>query len=351
VSHRATNWAFDQRGLPPVQSLVLIRLADHHNVLHGCFPSQKLLAEEVNVSQSTLNEHLRALEERGLIRRVRRRDSRTRRQIATRYILAFEDEPVEDAGEPTPDIGVGSDAEAGAPDRALAAHAEGESAAKELGAVSGTPESGRVRPAGVGPTPDPSPSRLRKTGRADSGWPESINRESNLELNPQARERAAAGAPAGATGRSTAGCEAGEAGGEGFDEDDWLDLLDALGVDPDDPPEWWARRSARAHVRGWMETHGLRFSEILDVARDSRRRFGKAPDGPKGLDRAMKRAARSRGPSPEEQAQAKRRVLETRARWIREGRLIHQISRKEAEEVIAAGLVTREEARRAGVTW
>jgi DNA-binding transcriptional ArsR family regulator len=352
MSHRATNWAFEQRGLPPVQSLVLIRLADHHNNEHGCFPSQALLAEEVNVSPSTLNEHLRALEERRLIRRVRRRDTRTRRQLATRYILAFEERPEADGADPTPKSGVGSDdglrdAE-GAADRAPEAHAEGEPSAAEDGADSGQPDTGRLRPAGHGPTPDSGPSRLRNSGKADSGWPESKNQEVNLELNPQARERARAGGPACAAGGSTSAGGAPEAG-VGFSEEDWLDLLDALRIDPEDPPEYWARRAARAHVRGWLERHGLTFAEVLEVARASVRQHGGAPDGPKGLDRAVRRAAKARPPSPEEQAAKRRVTLERTAEWIRGGRLVHLVSEREAAEVIEAGLISREEARRAGV--
>lgn len=348
MSHRATNWAFEQRGLPPARKLVLLCLADHHNNDMGCFPRQVTLAEEVNMSCSALNEHLGALEEAGLIRRMRRRDPRTRRQLATRYILAFEEVAEPHAADPTPESGVGSDEAEGAADRASDAHAEGEPSAAGAGADSGQAETGRLRPTGDGPTPDSGPSRLRNSGKADSGWPESMNQESNQELNPQARGRARAGAPACAAGGSTSAGVAPEAG-VGFCEEDWLDLLEALRLDPEDPPEWWARRSARAHVRGWMDAHGLSFAEILDVARASVRQHGAAPDGPKGLDRAVRRAAKARPPSPEAQAAARRATLERTAEWIRTEKLLHLITEREAEAAVEAGLVSREVARRAGV--
>ncbi|MBG6158376.1 putative transcriptional regulator [Labrenzia sp. EL_159] len=48
------------------------------------------------MSRSTLNLHLNTLEDRGLIRREQRRNEDTRKQLNTRYKLAFEDdfEPV-----------------------------------------------------------------------------------------------------------------------------------------------------------------------------------------------------------------------------------------------------------------
>ncbi len=39
MSHRATNWAIQQRGLPPAAKLVLWHLCDRHNPDFGCFPS------------------------------------------------------------------------------------------------------------------------------------------------------------------------------------------------------------------------------------------------------------------------------------------------------------------------
>jgi len=105
MSHAATNWAITQRGLKPATKIVLWHLADCHNPTHGCFPSQEYLADCCEMSRSSLNEHLVALEQAGLIRREQRRDKRTRRQESTRYYLAFE---ADFAGNPCPENGHGS---------------------------------------------------------------------------------------------------------------------------------------------------------------------------------------------------------------------------------------------------
>lgn len=90
MSHKATNWAVEQRGLKPATKVVLWHLADRHNNDLGCFPSQERLAEDCEMSRSTLNLHLNTLEERGLIRREQRWHKDTKKQKNTRYRLAFE---------------------------------------------------------------------------------------------------------------------------------------------------------------------------------------------------------------------------------------------------------------------
>lgn len=91
MSHRATSWAVQQRGLKPAVKVLLWHLADRHNVDNGCFPNQSMLAEDCEMSRATVNRHLDDLERAGLIRRVQRVDPDTKRQLSTRYILAFED--------------------------------------------------------------------------------------------------------------------------------------------------------------------------------------------------------------------------------------------------------------------
>lgn len=107
MSHEGTNWAIKQRGLKPTTKLVLWHLADRHNPDFGCFPRQDRLAEDVEISRSTLNEHLIKLEEEGLIRRVQRIDRETGRQMSTRYILGFEGDFEQHDASPRPDIGLG----------------------------------------------------------------------------------------------------------------------------------------------------------------------------------------------------------------------------------------------------
>ncbi|QFT31801.1 hypothetical protein FIV00_15015 [Labrenzia sp. THAF82] len=120
MSHKATNWAVEQRGLKPATKVVLWHLADRHNREFGCFPSQALLAHDCEMSRASLNNHLKLLEERGLIRRIQSRNSRTFKQENTRYLLAFEDgftpqkhdDDKRDAGPlPCPETGHGNDAE------------------------------------------------------------------------------------------------------------------------------------------------------------------------------------------------------------------------------------------------
>ncbi len=91
MSHAATNWAIKQRGLKPASKIVLWHLADCHNGHTGqCNPMQSTLADLCEMSRSTLNLHLDALEARGLITRITEIDDRTKKQRPTRYVLAFD---------------------------------------------------------------------------------------------------------------------------------------------------------------------------------------------------------------------------------------------------------------------
>jgi DNA-binding transcriptional ArsR family regulator len=114
MSHEATTWAIRQRGLPPAAKLVLWHLCDRYHPDHGCFPSQGTLADDCELSRSTLNTHLALLEERGLIHREARLDPRTKRQASTRYRFPFEEDfpAAAEAEKPCPKSGHGSDEEA-----------------------------------------------------------------------------------------------------------------------------------------------------------------------------------------------------------------------------------------------
>ena len=92
MSHRATNWAIQQRGLAPATELVLWHLCDRHNPDYGCFPSQDQLAADAEISRASLNVHLDKLERAGLIRRERRHSEGAHRRQSTRYFLGFEPE-------------------------------------------------------------------------------------------------------------------------------------------------------------------------------------------------------------------------------------------------------------------
>jgi hypothetical protein len=91
MSHKATNWAIEQRGLKPTAKVVLFHLADRHNPDNGCFPSQERLAADCEISRASLNKQLSLLENRGLLRRIQRRNEKTNRQLSTRYVFPFED--------------------------------------------------------------------------------------------------------------------------------------------------------------------------------------------------------------------------------------------------------------------
>jgi len=89
VSHAATAWAFNLRGLTPGQKVVLLHLADCHSVEKGCFPSQQWLADACEISERTLREYLNALEGLGLIIRERKTGNQGQR-VGTRYYFAYE---------------------------------------------------------------------------------------------------------------------------------------------------------------------------------------------------------------------------------------------------------------------
>lgn len=91
MSHKATNWAVEQRGIKPIAKVLLWHLADRHHPENGCFPSQATLAERCEISRSSVNRYLLELEEAGLIKRVQQTDEASNRQLPTRYFLAFED--------------------------------------------------------------------------------------------------------------------------------------------------------------------------------------------------------------------------------------------------------------------
>jgi DNA-binding MarR family transcriptional regulator len=84
MSHKATVWAIQQRGLKPATKIVLWFLCDRHNPDFGCFPTQERLADDAEMSISALNAHLAKLEELRLIHRVRVHDPRTHKRQATR---------------------------------------------------------------------------------------------------------------------------------------------------------------------------------------------------------------------------------------------------------------------------
>jgi hypothetical protein len=245
MSHKATVWAIQQRGLKPATKIVLWFLCDRHNPDFGCFPTQARLADDAEMSISALNEHLARLQELRLIHRVRAQDPHTHKRLATRYILGFEDgfPP-----EPTPETGdgfAGTDREQGGDP---------------------TPESGHGAISGFSakPSPENAESHLR-------------NPEINLVREPLSKPVKEE--------------EDAQARDSDFDRF-FAELLAALGFAPNATlPAWWQGWPARTHVRRWQDDLGLSEDRIIETATESRAEHPNPPDGPKALDRFMERAA------------------------------------------------------------
>jgi hypothetical protein len=245
MSHKATVWAIQQRGLKPATKIVLWFLCDRHNPDFGCFPTQARLAEDAEMSISALNEHLAKLEKLRLIHRVRVHDPRTHKRQATRYILGFEDGFPQ---KPTPETGHG-----------LCGTEEEQNADP-------TPETGDRAISGfsVKPSPDFAQSHLR-------------NPETNLVREPLSKPVK----------------EEEDAAARDSDFDRFFaELLSALGFAANASlPAWWQGGPARLHVRRWIDDLGLSEDRIIQVATETRNDHPNPPDGPKALDRFMERAA------------------------------------------------------------
>ena len=245
MSHKATVWAIQQRGLKPATKIVLWFLCDRHNPDFGCFPTQARLADDAEMSISALNEHLARLQELRLIHRVRAQDPHTHKRLATRYILGFEDgfPP-----EPTPET------------------RDGFWGTEEEHVDEPSPESGHGAISGFSakPSPDFAQSHLR-------------NPEINLVREPLSK--------------SVKEEEDTPARDSDFDRF-FAELLTALGFAANAAlPGWWQGWPARLHVQRWRDDLGLSEVRILETAKKTRSDHPNPPDGPKALDRFMERAA------------------------------------------------------------
>lgn len=263
MSHDATNWAIQRRGLKPTTKIVLWHLCDRFNPDFGCFPSQDRLAHDCEISRSTLNEHLDRLEAEHLLRRVPRIDPVTKRQLPTRYILGFEEGFAPHDPEPCPKTGhgflpYGQDAETAC--EIAASNAFSAEPCPEIAhGNSQEPVSGFCHD----PCPENQQSRVR-------------NPDTNLVREPLSKPVKEEDA------------QAREADFDRF----FADLLSALGFAANASlPAWWQGWPARLHVRRWVKDLGLSEDRIIAVATETRGDHPNPPDGPKALDRAMERAA------------------------------------------------------------
>lgn len=92
MSLEALSWAIKLEGLKPYEKLTLIALANCHNPVNGCFPSQAYLAQTTGISRRSINDQLERLEAEGHIIRSKQTDEDTGRRKSTRYFLACEDD-------------------------------------------------------------------------------------------------------------------------------------------------------------------------------------------------------------------------------------------------------------------
>ena len=244
MSHKATVWAIQQRGLKPATKIVLWFLCDRHNPDFGCFPTQARLADDAEMSISALNDHLAKLEDLRLIHRVRVHDPRTHKRQATRYILGFEDGFPQ---EPTPETG------------------HGFCGTEEEQHADPTPDSRDRAISGFSPIPSPDFAQSHLRNPETNLVREPLSKPVKEEEDAQARDSE-------------------------FDKF-FQELISALGLDPAALPGWWQGWPARTHVRRWIDDIGLSTRRIIEVALETRADHPNPPDGPKALDRFMERAA------------------------------------------------------------
>ena len=335
MSHAATNWAIQQRGLKPTTKIVLWHLCDRFNPDFGCFPSQEQLADDCEISRSTLNEHLALLETVGLIRRVQRLNPGNKRQMPTCYILAFESGSAQDRPTPCPKIGHGCDRQ----DDMLFSSLEN---ATEIGAspvdtLTPRPETGRGAMSDFDPEPCPENASSRDRNPDSNLVREPVSKPVKEEEDAQAREDL----------------------GEGF----FGSLLSVLGFDLDSPlPGWWQGWPPREHVRRWQDELGLSDDEILEAAEASRQEHPEPPDGPKALDRVMQRAAQRKTDAASQKLRKPKAVTAQETSPIKDlpvfyAELVNSdryvpvsaISNSMRDAMLARGLVTSQRLRERGI--
>jgi hypothetical protein len=146
-------------------------------------------------------------------------------------------------------------------------------------------------------------------------------------------------------------------------DDFFRKLLIALGFDPDGPlPGWWQGWPALEHVRRWQTDLKLTEAETLEAAKASRHEHPEPPDGPKALDRIMQRVAQRKADEKsrdrrEEHKPAKPACQPINdlpvfyADWVRSEKYLppSAISNGMRDQMLARGLVTREQLRERGI--
>ncbi len=138
-------------------------------------------------------------------------------------------------------------------------------------------------------------------------------------------------------------------------EDFFAELLSICGFSADENlPVWWHGDGARAHVSRWLGSLGLSEDRVLDAARNFRAEKPERPQGPKALDRAMERSARTAGKSTRRKSgppASDDEIAAHFAEWINSDRFLpaNAISGRIIQLVLDRGLVTRERLVERGV--
>ena len=87
MSYKALSWALQQKGLKPETKNVLKCLADRHNPDYGTFPSISKIAEDAEMCEKSVFNHLSKLEKLGLIARSSRINKNSGQQTSNEYKL------------------------------------------------------------------------------------------------------------------------------------------------------------------------------------------------------------------------------------------------------------------------
>ena len=365
MSHAATNWAIQQRGLKPATKIVLWHLCDRFNPDFGCFPTQERLAHDCEIGRATLNRHLDELEARRLIKRVRIVDTKTGQQRPTRYLLGFEFDDGGDAGASRPS-GDGKAAPSVSDTAPLCPPEDASSASQNTAKTPclslGHGPHAETSYGDKGKTPSGPATPCPKTGQGEERRPVShfgqnsclkngdsrVSKwDTNLVREPLSKQVKEEDARA----RETA-----------FDVF-FGKLLAALGFDPDGTlPGWWQGWPPREHVQRWIDDLRLSETEILEAAEASRQEHPAPPDGPKALDRIMQRCAqrkadvKSRGRrKAQKPAKPKHQPIADMpafyADWVNSEKYLPSsaISNSMRDRMLARGLVTPQQLRERGV--
>ncbi|EBE0092767.1 helix-turn-helix domain-containing protein [Salmonella enterica] len=92
----------------PLRKLVLIKLADNANDEGECWPSYQHIADQCEVSRSTVKSHIRALEDMGLLKREFRRKGELNQSNVFYLTLDNAQQPAPESGGAGADLGGGA---------------------------------------------------------------------------------------------------------------------------------------------------------------------------------------------------------------------------------------------------